>query len=988
MNQRLFFGCILFLPSVCWATSCGYSSCNMGNKDHLNVHLVPHTHDDVGWLKTVDQYYYGANNSIAIAGVQYILDTVVPHLMADSTKRFIYVEMAFFYRWWNQQSEQMKSDVKMLVEEGRLEFILGGWCMNDEASTHYNAIIDQMSLGMTFLNETFGSCGRPRVAWQIDPFGHSREQASLFAQMGFDGLFFGRLDYQDKALREKEVRMEEIWRGSETLTSPQADLFTGINENGYGPPKGFCFDELCGDSPIMDDPNLEEYNVDDKVNFFADAARHQAKHFKTNHIMMTMGSDFQYSNAHTWYKNLDKLIKYVNAANKNITVFYSTPSCYLYALNEVNEDWTIKTDDFFPYADIPHGFWTGYFTSRPALKGYVRESNNLLQVCKQLEVLAGPNKIKSSSATLREAMGVTQHHDAVSGTSKQHVANDYAKRLYKGRSACHQVVSEVITGESNNLHVCDYLNITFCNYTQQMNEFVVIAYNPLARSVEKYLRIPVDSVMKNSMFDVTEVDSGKSVTNQLVPVSDATKSVRRTRGNADSELVFLADLPPFGYKEYKVSKQPVLKKFSKQSSVSKTGKDDITIANAYYKVQFDGSTGLMKTIVNTANSIEMNVSQNLYWYNASTGNNASNQPSGAYVFRPNSSHTFPCADGIVETHVLQGNNPLVQEVYQKFSDWAWQVVRLYNNKKYIEVEWTIGPIPIKDGLGKEVISRFETPLATAGYFYTDANGREVLERKRDYRPTWTLNQTEPVAGNYYPVNSRIYIKDSKFQLTVLNDRSQGGASLSDGSLELMLHRRLLVDDKRGVGEPLNETGQFGDGLIVRGKQLILLDTIQASGAQQRLLAEEMYMDTFVAFRNVSTASNGLPPGSALSAPLPENVHLLTLETTSSGQILIRLEHQFALNDDAQLSKPVTVSLKGLIKGFEPVSVEELVLSGNALKSQVTRLQWKSKTRPKRDAERQMHFEKHYDATNGFGDVLYDQFDVTLQPMQIRTFLMR
>ncbi len=70
-----------------------------------------------------------------------------------------------------------------MKKKGRLEFISGGWSMNDEASTHYNSIIDQHSLGAEFLHEQFGECGRPKIGWQIDPFGHSREVASLEAQV-------------------------------------------------------------------------------------------------------------------------------------------------------------------------------------------------------------------------------------------------------------------------------------------------------------------------------------------------------------------------------------------------------------------------------------------------------------------------------------------------------------------------------------------------------------------------------------------------------------------------------------------------------------------------------------------------------------------------------------------------------------------------------------------------------------------------------------
>ena len=41
----------------------------------------------------------------------------------------------------------------------------------------------------------------------------------MFARMGFDGLFFGRLDYADKEKRMRERTMEMVWRGDSQVTS-------------------------------------------------------------------------------------------------------------------------------------------------------------------------------------------------------------------------------------------------------------------------------------------------------------------------------------------------------------------------------------------------------------------------------------------------------------------------------------------------------------------------------------------------------------------------------------------------------------------------------------------------------------------------------------------------------------------------------------------------------------------------------------------------
>jgi lysosomal alpha-mannosidase len=144
-------------------------------------------------------------------------------------------------------------------------------------------------------------------------------------------------------------------------------------------------------------------------------------------------------------------------------------------------------------------------------------------------------------------------------------------------------------------------------------------------------------------------------------------------------------------------------------------------------------------------------------------------------------------------------------------------------------------------VGKEIISRFSTDLETSSTWYTDSNNREMQTRIRDYRPTWKWDNTAPVAGNYYPVDSRIYFRDEGrgVQFTVMTDRAQGGSSLSDGQLELMVHRRLFDDDRKGLAQALDEPGQFGDGLITRGSHYVILDNCTSSARLHRLLGEKL-----------------------------------------------------------------------------------------------------------------------------------------------------
>lgn len=85
------------------------------------------------------------------AAVEDILDSVISELKQNKDRRFIYVETAFFWKWWMKQHDFIRHNVKNLVKNGQLEFVSGGWSMNDEATTNYQSIVDQMTWGLRFV---------------------------------------------------------------------------------------------------------------------------------------------------------------------------------------------------------------------------------------------------------------------------------------------------------------------------------------------------------------------------------------------------------------------------------------------------------------------------------------------------------------------------------------------------------------------------------------------------------------------------------------------------------------------------------------------------------------------------------------------------------------------------------------------------------------------------------------------------------------------
>ena len=97
--------------------------------------------------------------------------------------------------------------------------------------------------------------------------------------------------------------------------------------------------------------------------------------------------------------------------------------------------------------------------------------------------------MRSNLEALGHAVALLQHHDAVTGTEKQYVAEDYHYRLDKAVQDFMHCASKQDIGIGH--YYCPLVNISQCSVSENSNSFTVSVYNPLARSRSAVVRIPI-----------------------------------------------------------------------------------------------------------------------------------------------------------------------------------------------------------------------------------------------------------------------------------------------------------------------------------------------------------------------------------------------------------------------------------------------------------------------------------------------------------------
>ncbi|XP_078438992.1 golgi alpha-mannosidase II [Wolffia australiana] len=833
------------------------------DEEKLKVFVVPHSHNDPGWKRTVEEYYESQS--------RHILDTIVESLSKDERRKFIWEEISYLERWWRDASSRKRESFTRLVKNGQLEIVGGGWVMNDEANSHYFAIIEQVAEGNMWLFDTIGVI--PKNSWSIDPFGYSATMAYLLKRMGFQNMLIQRTHYELKKELALHKNLEFIWRQAWD-TEETTDIFVHMMPfysydipHTCGPEPAVCcqFDfartygfgyERCpwGQHPL----ETTQENVQERALKLLDQYRKKSTLYRTNTLIVPLGDDFRYvsvGEAEAQFRNYQLLFDYINSnPGLKAEVKFGTLNDYFETLRteaeRVNYSRTVEvgsgelqgfpslSGDFFTYADRQQDYWSGYYVSRPFFKAVDRVLEQTLRAAEMmLALVLGycdsspcsrlPTSFSHKLTAARRNLALFQHHDGVTGTATNHVVEDYGTRMHVAlldlQSFMAKAAELLLLGQTQRqksepqaLSLLQPVQVRSQYDVQPVHRVLamatnevrsVVLFNPLEQDRDEVVMVVVDSP------DVCVLHSNWSggIPSQISPELEKHGDQGRVIVKDRHRLYWRAYVPALGLSTYHISLshegcqrvQPAKLKLASLScpaaspypcsELPKERGDELQLQNGHYTLSFNLKTGLINslTLIGYSEKTQLSVGEEMGMY--------SSQGSGAYLFKPVGE-----AQSVVEGAglVVVSEGILITELWSlPRTQWSKSPfshsTRLYHaegtlQEMYIEKEYHV-ELTGHEFNDKELICRFKTSVDSGEVFHTDLNGFQTSRRE--------TYQKIPLQGNYYPMPALAFLQGSDgIRFSVHSRQALGAASLRSGWLEIMLDRRLVQDDGRGLGQ--------------------------------------------------------------------------------------------------------------------------------------------------------------------------------------------
>lgn len=830
-----------------------YDSARYTSQNKLQVFVVPHSHNDPGWIKTFEQYYE--------AQTRQILNNMVTKVAESPNWKFIWAEISYLNLWWKESDPEMRNKLRELVKSGQIEVVTGGWVMNDEANCHYFAMIEQLTSGHEWMRQKIGVS--PKNGWAIDPFGMSSSMAYLLKRSGLENMVIQRVHYAIKKFMASKQNLEFRWRQNwdrEGLTDMMCHMMPFYSydvPHTCGPnPKICCqfdFRRLGSrdQSPIycpwrIAPVPIDEWNVEQKAWMLLEQYRKKSMLYKTNVLLVQLGDDFRYDTATEFdqqFTNYQKLFDYMNdRSDWFVEAKFGTLQDYFQALRSSVEQsidhFPSLSGDFFTYADIDDHYWSGYYTTRPyhkhmdrVLEHYLRSADIIFSLAlshgKSLQSVADPawsNQMASMLTAARRSLALFQHHDGITGTAKNHVVVDYANKLFAGIQNCRRVIDQcahyLLRSDQDDfapqIEEQRFLVDDIQLFYNQLPKKAVIRMDRVDAGMSRRI-VFYNSLVSERVETVTlrvshpniqvSDDSGGVVRAQLLPVFSSPWKI----SDSEFEVAFSVSVPPLGMATYflrqlggpisantnlevsrimvKESAVPVSTAKPFLVQVQGSSTSTFSLKNGHLSAEFNAD-GLLSSVTDLSSGSRIALGVEFVAYGTRKGSTRS----GAYLFLPDGDAEVIRPDENHHLVVVNGSLRSTVDVHLPFV--VHQVV-LHSSAGVDGVGMDVNNlVKVTGRKNMELAMRITSGLASERVFYTDLNGLQMTRRER-----WNKL---PLQAHFYPMPTAAYIEDSSARITVATKQSLGVASLKSGQLEVMQDRRLSQDDNRGLGQGVTD----------------------------------------------------------------------------------------------------------------------------------------------------------------------------------------